>query len=1278
MDCIERTFLLYGKKQEEEEEEERDRPLKGSILNSNVPDENSGLNAESTSGDNSHRNPLIAVVSRFFDSVIPKDLVEPRIPTWSTRFQVLLRHHKYFSVFTKSSLRNTRVLRLTNSIIAILVILCINTSITYFFYQQTTLSNDDNNQRRHLSILQPQRTIFYIMTVSMITIIISIPICFCFDYILWNYCAKRPDFARWGFKSGSWLGQDKREYLNRHSPLNAYFRSVELHRRSLSLFLTSSAQTSEQYVSSEQEAEVLLTTVKGYLKNTGTDFGIGLNDPNDATAKLAKLQAIEKYIGINPDGSEVPLSIWDRLRYGSMKNKLVSKISHARKEACYIKYQLLQEGDSEQYQRDAILTQFFILEQFPPMERYVLMRNFLFLSQASSSPMYLHPGIWLLTCAFIFFSMIILLFSFMYWGVTQSDRTLNLLIIMFLTALAEDAFFIQPLRALILHSLSETSIKPQLQSIQRVLTNIFISYTYGGVSSSINDSDMIQYLSPSCRAARLKVSNDLAVATLLRSMNDLDVYACRDKTIAYISVHIGWFIFIPIIISMMNRVVGILFFEIMLPAVVSFYTIAHYYLFQAIRVYIIIPYISLAFYMYYKYCYQKRQKTRSGVINSVVEAPPGLMEWYNIERNRLRIGDTWFNRIRSSVEYAWLCLFHPNRWHQRSQDSNEDSWSMLNRPYECQGKLSFISSRQIVVDRMDLLPGVSDETMELYGRKWRDSGGSVVDSYGQHSGKISSDELKIEPIITDENKSKTKLLTHAQMYKRDHRITNDPFGASNQMLNMLKYSVRVKETQLVDESRRNLLSTAISMNNCNVLAYVKDLTLLLRFVWTIYRPCDMVLKEHEVSEIVDDFVEWSYKNRHKSMMKEVDASNYSISLNSFHNWFIMINYEYISPYLLQFVEDGIVSKEKYQAFTNKLEMNRTYSNNIQSVDYSLKRVKSADYDDQSRRVSNPFSRDDHLENFQILEKKNGQTSRISAPIRFESSEVDDYVNTNEAVMNANDEVFKGLSLWLDQGAEVKAPDSIMFNVKADGKRKKSSSTKRVTFVDTLPQSSDDLWDDQHLSLPSPIDQNNNLFPPQYYSSLSTKANKNNQYLASSSSSNSNSSSNNTWNRTYPAVSSTYHYNAMNRFPLSSSSSPSSKFDNRVPQNSRSSSFTMTYDPYPPRPQLYNFSSSTPFGGYEILPSLSSSSSSASLPYAEEKSNSLSLVKEKVENIEGNLIKPNVPNTSNRGYHAANDTHAMKNASRQDYQGIRDSIYNAQRSSSSNDMPFRFIVHSDRG
>ena len=1308
LDCIENTFLLYGK-----EEEERIRPVKGSILNNNAPDEISdGLNAESTSEDNTNQKLLMDVISSFFGSIIPKDLIEPLIPTWSSYFQSLLRHHRYFSVFTKSSLRNTRVLRLTSIIMTILVILCIDTSIAYFFYQRRALlSSDYNNQRRLLSMFHPQRTTFHIMTVAMITVIISIPICLCFDYILWNYCTKRPDFARWGFKSGSWLGQDKREYLNRQSPLNIYFRSIELYRRRrrLSLFPTrcssSSSHTSgeEQYISSEQEAEVLITTVKGYLENTATDFGIGWNDPNESTAKLAKQQAIEKYIGIYPDGSEVPLSIWDRLRYGSMKNKLVSKIKHARKEARYMNYQLLQEGDSEQYQRDAILAQFFILEQFPPLERYVLLRNFSFLSQASS-PMYLDPAIWLSACAFILFSMFILLFSFMHWGVTQSDHTLNFWIIIFGTALAEDVFFIQPLRAFILHSLSETSIKPQLQSIQRILTNIVISYTYcEGVSNSINDSVMIQYLSPSCRAARLKVSNNLAVAKLLQSMNDLDIHACRDKTNSYISVHIGWFILIPIIISTLNKMVGILAFEIMLPAVVSFYTIVHYYLFQAIRVYIIIPYILLAFYIYYKYYYyyfwKNRRNTRSGFISSVVESPPGSIEWYNIEHNHLRIGDTWFDRTRSSIEYAWLYFFHPKRWYQRYQDITVDSWSMLNRPYQCQGKISLISSsrRHMAVDHMGLLPGISDETMRIYGRKLRDSG--TIDNNGENSRKMYSDEVPIETIIitheSNNDYSKPKFLTHAQMYKRDHRITTDPFGASNQMLNMYKNSVGVEEMLLVEESRRNHLASVISMNQCDVLAYVEDLKLLLTFVWTIYRPCDIVLTKHEVSEIVDDFVEWSYKNRHKSMMKVVDTSNYSISLNSFHHWFIKINYEYICPYLLQFVEDGIVSKEKYQAFVIKLEKNRTFSQNIKSIEYSLKNDTSVDYDGQRRQVSisKPFSRDDYLENFQILGKKNGQKNRISAPLRLGSSEIDDNVDINEAVMNANDEVLPRVSSWLDQGPEVKAPESIMV-----GKRRKSSSsTKRVTFVDTLlPHTSDDVSDDQRLSSSSAIDQNNNLFPPQYYPSSSTKANTYNQYHTSSSSSNS------AWNKRYPAsttttaaaAASSYQNNAMNRFPLSLSSSsslsPSSKFDKRIPQNSRSSSYTMTHDPYPPRPQLFNYSSdghrynnsSTLSGSYEILPS----SSLSSLPYTEETSsiNSLSLVKEIVGNIEGNLIKPNVPNISNRGYRVPNGTHAMNNASNKDYEGIRDNIYNNQRrgsnssSSNSNERPFKFITKSDKG
>jgi len=473
------------------------------------------------------------------------------------------------------------------------------------------------------------------------------------------------------------------------------------------------------------------------------------------------------------------------------------------------------------------------------------------------------------------------------------------------------------------------------------------------------------------------------------------------------------------------------------------------------------------------------------------------------------------------------------------------------------------------------------------------------------------------------------------------------------------------------------------MNDCSVLAYVKDLTLLLKFVWTIYRPCGIVLNEYEISEIVDDFEQWSNQNRHPSKLKGNNESEYCISLNSFHHWFIKINYEYLRPYLLQYIEEGIITNEDYQAFILKLEMNSSNNNHIQSAEYVLKNDIIGD--DQKWRVRNPFSRNGHLENIQILDKKNNQNnqkSKIISPIRLGGgSEVDDYADFNKVSMNANEGLLRGGS-WFDEGPEVKMPDGIMTDKTKE--RKKSSSNKRVTFVDTLPQSNDDVFDDRYLPLPSSLDdrylplpssfddrylplsssfddrrlplsssfddrrlplpssfdQNNNFIPSTYYPS--TKANNYNQYVTSS----------NVWNSRYPT--SLPNVNAMDRFLSSSSSSPSSSFDYRAPKHLRSSTLNMTYDAYPPPPQSFNYNSD----GYRYTNTSSyqpSSSTQASI-------NSSSIVKEIVESIEGNLTKPNIPNTSNRGFHV--------NTTRQDTQSLRD--INMIQRSSSNERTFKFI------
>ena len=1203
---MESTYLLYGNREKEIDKS------KSNENNQKGDDELEGLNVDGTFSDGQQQQQppqLMNVVSTFLNSVIPNDIIE-KVPTWSLYFRSILRHHKYFSVFMKSSLRNTRVLRFTSCVISMLVILCIDTTITYIFYKS-------------------HKEAFYIIVMAMITILISIPICFFFDYILCHYCMRRPDFARWGFTANSWLFQDKRMHLNKRSPLNLFFRSMESNTKRRS-------QMNEQYYSAEHEAEVTISTARAHLKTYCNDFDEAYNDSLNATMMLAKQQVIEKMIGIYPDGREVPLSIWDRLLYGSLKNKLVSKIRYARKKASNIKYQLLQEGDCERYQRDAILTQSFVLEFFPPFERNILRRNFSFVSLAP--PIYIDPTKWLLSCAFILCSMIILFFVFMQWAVEQSDHTLNFWIIIFGTALAEDAFLVQPFRAVILHSLSETSIKPQLQSLQWVLTTIAISYTYGK-SNPVIDSDIIQSLSPSCRAARLKVTKDLAIATLLQSINDIDVYACKDKSTAYVSIFVDLFTRIPTMISKVSEVLGVFTFEMMIPVVVSFYVIAHYSIVIAIEYFIIIPYIALTFGLCYHIWMRRRHSQKI------------KMEWYSIKYNALRIGAVkWLDGIVSNIEYVWIYFRYFTLWHQISDDNTINSWSILNQRYENQGKLfnsSGSSSSHIAVDRLGLLPGITDETLYLYGRKWlySDSVGTGVSSdvSGGSSNRreINSDKIYITTaVVPSAPKSKMKILTGAQRYKRSHRITTDPILASTQMLNLYKYSIGSKDMQLVDETGRRILSTAISMNHCNVLAYVKDLIVLLRFVWTVYHPCGIVLGSHEISEIIDEFIEWSNRNGHHdgTLKSSGNMDNVSINLNSFHHWFLKINFEYLSPHIHQFVEDGIVSEDEHQNFLNKLSINSSYLDRNPSVNYQ-RNLRGEDGQLQQG------SRNDHIDHVDVFDNKQisriQQTSRKSALKRFESSKIDNYDDDDD-----DDYVSKITTvLRFDQGPEVKAPDDVnnfepspLF-IDNNSKRKKSSTHKRVTFVDTLPDSNDDVLDNRY-PMTSSLDQIN--ANPQYYSSINV--NSSNQHVNDGYSSN---------NGRYPSHS--YSNNiSRNRFP-SSSSSPSSSFDYMGPQQyspSSSSSFNMSYQAFPPPPSLFSYNSyghrynhPVPFDNYQAPPLLPSSSSS-SLQYSSGGRNSQSLVKEIVESIEGNLSKSSSSISNvvplSRSYY--NGSHMMSNNS----------------------------------
>jgi hypothetical protein len=752
--------------------------------------------------------------------------------------------------------------------------------------------------------------------VVMITIIISIPICFCFDYILWNYCTKRPDFAHWGYKPGSWFSEDKCNYVDHQLQLNSYFHSVKAEQSSDSdiknqmgkRFDYPSFKSYLHLLSPKLEAEQLLTSVRAFISSSRNNCMEDWHSRNIVPLIIAKLQAIEKYIGINPDGSEVPLSIWDRLRYGSMKNKLVSKISNVRLETDEINEQLMRAGASQQNQRNVILAQCFVLEQFSPWKRYVLNRHYSYLHQA---PLTIHPGIWLLSCSFVILSILFLVYWLMQWAVNQGGHNIFDWGVFFSTALFQEAFFIQPIRAFILNSISGTSIKPQLKSIHRILTRNAISCTHQDANRNMHDCDISQYLSPSCRASRLKASNDLAVATLLRSMNDFDICACRDKTNAYISGVAGLILWLPFVASLLDASWGMAIFEVMIPTAFNFFILANYYVFVYIGLFTILPYAFIICYisMYYQYqqYYMKLSQNRK---SDDKDGSSSFSKLYSMQGTILRTRDSWLDKVRENAMYIMY-----DSQSIRSPSDDDDtiaSWSVLNLPHDYQGKVSSSLSTSLAgdnyafIDKVQVSNGISlDDIRELFlPQKIFDV--DSMESQSQQEENESKD-VNVDDYMSDiKNKFKGHGIIStetAQMFKIKHLITSDPFVALDQMFSRYKYSVNSKQMAMVDELERDELFAASNMDKCDVFAYVKDLTILLKDVWTMYHPYGVQLRDEEVREIMDYFDEWSYKSgkmygQLRYHMKGRNSLELCIGLRLFHHWF-MSACDLVSRYMEQ-------------------------------------------------------------------------------------------------------------------------------------------------------------------------------------------------------------------------------------------------------------------------------------------------------------------------------------------------------------------------------------------
>lgn len=475
----------------------------------------------------------------------------------------------------------------------------------------------------------PPEDMMFVIILVMLTLVISVPLSFVFDFVMTTYCAKRPDLKKWGYNTEAILGRSTQSLGEFNTdklsaPIVALRKEVALSREALGVsarfhsedYMKSGARQSAQErevndVNTEarevydefngvaEEVEEILDGVITFLTVTlrnqtvpwHTHTGLGVSASAALQLNAAKIGAIEDQLGVRADGTPVPLTILEYLCYGNARAKLESKIEDAREKERDIVDVLVELGENELLSKDEALTQFFVLEQFSVFKQYAL-RSQLF-SFAATTALPVDPLYWVVAWAFILGSLLFFLYWTLMWGVRAGPTTVEGWGTNFAVAVVQDLFMVQVFKLYVLYMISAICIKPQLTAIYKTLQRLAIEYVQDELPDAFGVIRVVQHLSPACRVAKLKISDSLAAGQILRHIDDRYISNFRIASHTRLPFVFFAMVAVPVIAGMVSEAAGDLLLDTVLPSVASTLILAHYLLWKVSPLLVVVPYAAL-------------------------------------------------------------------------------------------------------------------------------------------------------------------------------------------------------------------------------------------------------------------------------------------------------------------------------------------------------------------------------------------------------------------------------------------------------------------------------------------------------------------------------------------------------------------------------------------------------------------------------------------------------------------------------------------------------------
>ena len=681
--------------------------------------------------------------------------------------------------------------------------------------------------------------------------------------------------------------------------------------------------------STEKEAELLLEEVKAFLDEYIDYQNVPWQSSKISAVRHAKVRAIQQYLGILSDGRATPLSALDRLRFGNPKAKLCSEIASARKQALHITEVLTELGDTELMNRDVALMQFFILEQFSPFKRYVLMHRLFTFSVSSALP--ISPLLWTTCWAFAICSLLFWLYWVLQWGISNGSVTLEQWGINFAFALLEDIFAVQGIRCYALFVLSMMSIDPQLRYIYRVLNRVAVSYTQDELENNLGEIKVVQHLSGACRVSRMKIGLDLSAAKILRHMDDVDIEVCRLNRDVGMSTLAVVIVSIPVYVGALDFILGEIALDSALPAMFSMFLLGNYFLLTLGVIALVIPYLLLGGFYTWRHFVVIPAIRKIKSLNHEIQHGSFFAsddkDWIVAKRKHRKISFREYVSSLGRLLYRTLLLtgYYMNSPfkivadftevfsnHAKKRKAREiRQWQLLNIDQNLHGRiddeknnrarLGGIAERMQINNRKISLK----EGRNFHLEKLRQLVASLpepIQAMQQGTWTHSWDRKESKPYMTeclnryifglqphtDADESQLTLLAPGETppvhpihysteevldFRHTYTIYKDVDTALNRMLRTYQRLVADGEAKKVRNKYARYLSQITDYGECDALIHISDYIIMMNEVWELFYPAGVEMDEEEQTEVVHTFSSWMIAEGYHAAYEELDVED---------------------------------------------------------------------------------------------------------------------------------------------------------------------------------------------------------------------------------------------------------------------------------------------------------------------------------------------------------------------------------------------------------------------